>query len=90
MTRKRFVKLLMAAGYDRNEANANAAYARKSGIEYSDAFIVYSKVTSRNISALCNAVRNIADMAAKVASAINKAAAAFSNTFRTEMEVTHE
>ena len=34
MTRKRYTKLLMAAGVERNTANRNAAYLRKIGWSY--------------------------------------------------------
>ena len=97
MTRKRFVKLLMAAGYDRNEANAAAADARSRGIEYSTAVIpakvalsVGIKWNDINIDAMCEAIREIADMAQKVALAIGKAVAAFAETYTTEMEAIHE
>ena len=97
MTRKRFVKLLMAAGYDRNEANAAAADTRIRGIEYSTAVIPAKAIMpaglkwdSANIDALCDAVRKIADAAQKVALAIGKAIAAFAETYTAEMEANHE
>ena len=86
MTRKRFVKLLMAAGYDRNEANAHAADARKTRIKYSTAFIVRSKLNDLNISALSDAVRIIGDTAVKLAYALSKAAEAFTQAFSGHME----
>lgn len=97
MTRKRFVKLLMAAGYDRNEANAAAVDVRSRGIEYRTAYIVTksamsigSKLNDVNIDAMCEAIRKIVDAAQKVALAIGKAAAAFAETYTTEMEAIHE
>lgn len=36
MTRKRFVKLMMALGYSRNEANSLAACANRYGVSYAD------------------------------------------------------
>lgn len=37
MTRNRFIKLLMASGYSRNEAATMAAIARKIGVPYAEA-----------------------------------------------------
>ena len=97
MTRKRFVKLLMAAGYDRNEANTAAADSRRRGIEYSTAVIPAKAVLSTgiklndaNIDAVCDAIQKIADAAQKVALAIGKAIAAFAETYTAEMEASHE
>ena len=39
-TRKRFVKLLMAHGYSRNEANKRAERARRFGYSYQDFFFL--------------------------------------------------
>lgn len=86
MTRKRFVKLLMAAGYDRNEANDAAEKARRCGMEYSTACNVYRKISAVDITAFGDALRNIVDMAAKVVVAFTKAAEAFAKTYRAEME----
>lgn len=38
MTRKRFVKLLMAERFDRNEANLWADYYNTEGVSYADAY----------------------------------------------------
>ena len=38
MTRKRFVKLLMAERFDRNEANLLADYYNTTGVSYADAY----------------------------------------------------
>ena len=97
MTRKRFVKLLMADGYSRNQANTIAASAQRVGLTYSNAYRAESntldalaKIKDIDITALCDAIRNIAEAATKVASAIAKAAAAFAETYRKELEVNHE
>ena len=87
MTRKRFVKLLMAAEYDRNKANEIAAAARKGGVKYSTALNAYIKLRGINISALSVAFRNIADAALTVGYAISKAAQAFGEALREKMEV---
>lgn len=39
MTRKRYIKLLMSRGYDRNEAQREAEQARKSGLSYREAYM---------------------------------------------------
>ena len=40
MTRKRFVKLLMARGYDRNTANLMAQKAKSDGVTYADKYFI--------------------------------------------------
>lgn len=93
MTRKRFVKLLMAAGYDRNEANAAAAAARSRGVGYSTACIastailsIGNKLNTINIDAVCDAIRAVAVAAQQVASAICKAMTAFAEAYTAAME----
>ena len=39
MTRKRYIKLLMSRGYDRNQAQREAEQARKSGLSYREAYM---------------------------------------------------
>lgn len=97
MTRKRFVKLLMADGYSRNKANIVATAARNSGIGYKPAYkaemaLSATKLSLKNvdISAVCDAIRSVADIAIKVASAMAKAVAAFAETYTKEMEANHE
>ena len=94
MTRKRFVKLLMADGYSRNHANSVAASAQRCGMKYSNAYnleqaLLAAKIdfTKINIDAMCEAIRQIVDMATKVSLAIAKAAGAFAKAFRENMEV---
>lgn len=93
MTRKRFIKLLMAQGYSRNEANTVAAYSRSNRTPYStaytaelDAHTAISKLTATNFDALCNAIGNLADMISRFSEAVSKAAAAFVKTFQAGME----
>ena len=40
MTRKRYTKLLMSRGYDRNEAQRKAEQAQKSGLSYREAYMM--------------------------------------------------
>lgn len=93
MTRKRFVKLLMADGYSRNQANKIAIDARNCGMEYKTAYKAESAVMAAqldlkniDLSAMCDAIRNIVESVQKAASAIVKAAAAFAKTYREAME----
>ena len=92
MTRKRFVKLLMADGHSRNAANILAAKAQNCGLSYSTAYKAESDMQgaiiqfcNTDFTAVCEAVRKLADAAAKVASAIVKAACAFVETYTKEM-----
>ena len=97
MTRKRFVKLLMADGFSRNEANIVSTAARNSGIDYKPAYkaemalsATKSSLKNVDISAVCDAIRSVADMAIKVASATAKAVSAFAETYMAEMEANNE
>ena len=97
MTRKRFVKLLMADGYSRNASNTIAADARNCGMKYSNAYKAESAMRAAKLkfqdvdfTAVCDAIRNVAEMAIKVASAMAKAVGAFAETYTKEMEVNHE
>ena len=93
MTRKRFIKLLMADGYSRNDANTLAADARSYGMMYSNAYNLEHKLAGAkldlkkvNIDAMVDAIRNIVDVASQVATAIYKAVCAFAATYQAEME----
>lgn len=95
MTRKRFVKLLMADGYSRNEANTLAAYARSYGYSkvYKAELVMRAakiKLNNIDITAVCDAIRNIAEVVQKAASAFAKAAVAFAKTYTAEMEANNE
>ena len=98
MTRKRFVKLLMADGYSRNEANKLATDVQYCGLSYSTAYRTESdmrgaiiKFKNIGFTAGRDAFRNIAEAAVKVVSAIAKAANAFAETYTAEMEaLNHE
>lgn len=93
MTRKRFVKLLMADGYSKNKANELAAGVRSCGMKYSNAYMAEStmrgaiiKFNNIDFTAVCDAIRKIAEAAINVASAIAEAATAFAETYTKEME----
>lgn len=44
MTRKRFIKLLMSQGYDRNKANEIAEYVQKNNITYKNGYKATSEI----------------------------------------------
>lgn len=95
MTRKRFVKLLMADGYSRNEANALAVDARRYGyskVYNAESAMRAAKINLNNIdiTAVCDAIRKFADIAQKMAVAIGKAVTAFAEVYTAEMEKINE
>lgn len=77
MTRKRFIKLLMAKGIQRNEAakTANLYNARK--IPYSRAIIVAS--VSHSFAELAKAIKNFGTNAAKCSNAFANLKRSFDN-----------
>ena len=61
MTRKRYIKLLMAAGYSRNEAASLAAIAQSMGVPYAEALsndnaYQFSKAIKRVTSAIVDEI----------------------------------
>lgn len=86
MTRKRFVKLLMAKGYDRNEANATAEYARMSGRSYAEAYKVHPASVSNLMDIIGPALHNFGVQLEKMANALSKAVAAFGEAYKDAME----
>lgn len=97
MTRKRFIKLLMAKGYSRNEANTAAKQCQTSRIEYRKAHtaikacdVARIKFTTINIDAVCDAIRKIVDVVQKMAVAIGKAVTAFATVLTEEMEKSND
>ncbi len=60
MTRKRFVKLLMAEGYSRNGANKVAGATIRGGYSYAEGYAIVTKMlpdVCRVARAVCNAAR---------------------------------
>lgn len=87
MTRKRFVKLLMAKGYDRNEANGRADVCRECGFSYEAAYqAIYRIDISDVFGRISEALNTITDTARKVCFALGQAAASFTETFRNCMD----
>lgn len=79
MTRKRFVKLMMAEGYSRNSANALARQVVKEGISYHKGYravTAWSRLTKKLKEALVpftEAVRKIGQAFAEVSRAAKQA-----------------
>lgn len=61
MTRKRFVKLLMALGYSRNWANTRAEQARRVGYSYAEQWGHECDIIQRQIRAVSEAVVKLSD-----------------------------
>lgn len=97
MTRKRFVKLLMADGYSRNSANNIAAAARNDGMKYSAAYsaekatkAALKKLSCAAISTICDAIPALVDAVQKVACAAAEAVEAFTKAFQKSLEGAYE
>lgn len=82
MTRKRFVKLLMANGYSRNSANKIADDTLKDGYSYAEG---YDQVT-RLLPHVQDLVGSIADAALKAAATLAKFATAMGEAARAAAE----
>jgi hypothetical protein len=89
MTRKRFIKLLMAKGYSRNGANEIAADVLKDGYTYAEAYDQLTRILPL-IEAICkqlpDAVRAATEAIAKIATAAVEALRAFVDTFNAAMK----
>lgn len=101
MTRKRFVKLLMAQGYSRNEANRYAQYAAAEGgsyqEEYDDLEEMLRKVRGLNVEgmletmqrvtqALEEALPKFVEAVARTNEAIQAGLSAFCEAYRAAMD----
>lgn len=80
MTRKRFIKLVMSYGKQRNEANTIAALYRLRGLPYKEAYKDYRLIygfqsalnnLSKSARAFGDNIRKVAAAAEKMAAAIN-------------------
>lgn len=85
MTRKRFVKLLMARGFDRNGANAMAVTFREKGYSYEKAYRMATAFPNM-MDGLAAAMNAITDAAWRMAKAITAGFAAFGEAVRASME----
>lgn len=85
MTRKRFVKLLMAKGYDRNWANDMAMVAQKKGYRYEKAYRMATGIPDL-VDNLAPAIVNLAETVSKLATALGAGFAAFCEAYISAME----
>lgn len=88
MTRKRFVKLCMARGYSRNEAQELALDARQKGRSYAEAMGIVdalSVVLPQLEQSFAGAIADIGRWAAAVAEGFAAALEAFSAAFNRAM-----
>ena len=79
MTQKRFKKLLMSKGYDRNQANAIVKTTIQSGKPYAKAIEFYN--LSIRVSCSTEAFTNALKQLQKVAESVTNAVRAFGKTF---------
>lgn len=88
MTRKRFVKLCMARGYSRNEAQELALDARQKGRSYAEVMGIMDAsrvVLPQFAESLAGAIAEIGRVAAAAAEGLAAAAEAFSAAFNRAM-----
>ena len=91
MTRKRFVKLLMAEGYSRNSANEIADEALEDGFSYAEAYgyvIRLLPLMDALAGPLADAVTKATESIGRVAKAVSDAAIAAAKAFTAAMSQT--
>ena len=84
MTRKRFIKLMMARGYDRNGAHKLAAEARKANRSYAEYFLFYTSFEKKLQDAVCavgEAIPRVVEQLLGVAKALGESVKAFCDKF---------
>lgn len=85
MTRKRFVKLLMAKGYDRNWANDMAMVVQEKGYSYEKAYRMATGIPDF-VGNLAPAIVNLAETVSKLATALGAGFAAFCEAYTASMK----
>ena len=91
MTRKRFVKLLMAEGYSRNSANDIADEVLADGFTYAEAYDHIARIlplVQAMAGPLWDAAQKAADALSRVARAVVEAASAAVQAFSAAMNET--
>ena len=91
MTRKRFVKLLMAQGYDRNEAEEMALGSRERGMTYAESYKLITNFTSAFSKVMPNIgvmVEQAVEAIQRMAGALSEGISAFGNAFNAAMSKT--
>lgn len=88
MTRKRFVKLMMAQGMSRNAANVCALFVVSSNKSYDSEYKSYAAMQrlSNSVSSLGDSFQKAAQAISAVCNAIGVAASAFSSVLAVAME----
>ena len=89
MTRKRFVKLLMAKGYSRNTANGMATLAQAKGYSYEKAYRGETAIPNL-VDSLAPAIAAMAETIGKMAAALAAGFSAFGEAYRAAMEAERE
>ena len=87
MTRKRFVKLLMAFGYSRNSANYIATIERHKGCSYSEAYDYIAKI---HVSSGNESLAGLFAKITKIVNAFCEGLKAFNEAFIDAMEGKNE
>lgn len=87
MTRKRYTKLLMSRGYDRNQAQLEAEQARKSGLSYREAYMEDCRwfTLTGSINNLSERLQEQIRKIGKIACAVSSGLVAFSETVAEKM-----
>ena len=87
MTRKRYIKLLMSRGYDRNEAQRKAAQVRKSGLSYREAYMKDCRwfTLTGSINNLGEHLQEQTRKIGKIACAVSSGLQAFAETVAEKM-----
>ena len=85
MTRKRFVKLLMAKGYSRNSADCIAWEARRKGYSYEKAYHLETAIPDL-VDRIAPAIIKLGETVGRMAAALGAGFAAFGEAFHAAME----
>lgn len=91
MTRKRFVKLLMAEGYSRNGANEIAEEVLADGFTYAEGYDHVTRMlplVKAMVDTFADAVKKATDAITRIAVAAAEAAKAFVDAFHAAMAQT--
>ena len=87
MTRKRYTKLLMSRGFDRNEAQRKAEQAQKSGLSYREAYMKDCRwiTLTGSINNLAENLQEQIRKIGKIACAVSSGLQAFAETVAEKM-----
>lgn len=90
MTRKRYIKLLMAKGFSRNEANTAAQMVVEEGDTYLNDYAMFllhdSAPYTTELAAITEAMSRITDTIANITRALAAAFRAFGDAYRAAMD----